>query len=147
MFDNCLGDSRQTIVLLNDSSGKTRPNNSFIKLASCLCPIIQYGVLDYGCCSFSSFSPIYHFQKRIIKVIDIRKRHDDSEDLFTANKILTLFELHIYELLKFILKSLNHMHSEDYLNITFQFESCTHSTRRAVEKTISHTSVFRKCNH
>ena len=44
-----------------------------------------------------------------------------------------MFELHIYELLKFILKSLNHMHSEDYLNtgFIFQFESCTHSTRRA----------------
>ena len=70
-------------------------------------------------------------QKKIIKLIYFRKRHDDSEDLFTANKILTVFELHIYELLKFVLKSLNHMHSEDYLNTIFQFESCIHSTRRA----------------
>ena len=36
MFDNCLGDSRQTFTLLNELSGKTRPNNSFIKLASCI---------------------------------------------------------------------------------------------------------------
>ena len=53
-----------------------------------VCPIIQYGVLVYGCCSFSSLSPIHQLQKRIIKVIYFRKRHDDSEDLFTANKIL-----------------------------------------------------------
>ena len=92
-----------------------------------VCPIIQYGVLVYGCCSFSSLSPIYQLQKKIIKVIYFRKRHNDSEDLFTANKILTVLELHIYKLLK----SLNHMHSEDYLNTIFQFESCTHSTRRA----------------
>ena len=96
-----------------------------------VCRIIQYGVLVYGCCSFSSLSPIHQLQKKIIKVIYFRKRHDDSEDLFTANKILTVFELHIYELLKFVLKSLNHMHSEDYLNTIFQFESCTHSTTRA----------------
>ena len=84
-----------------------------------VCPIIQYGVLVYGCCSFSSLSPIYQLQKKIIKVIYFRKRHDDSKDLFTANKILTVFELHINELLKFVLKSLNHMHSEDYLNTIF----------------------------
>ena len=36
MFDNCLGDSRKTFALFNESSGKTRPNNSFIKLASCI---------------------------------------------------------------------------------------------------------------
>ena len=60
----------------------------------------------------------------------ITKFHDDSEDLYTANKMLTVFELHIYELLEFVLKSLNHMHSEDYINTVFQF-SCTDSTRRA----------------
>ena len=96
-----------------------------------VCPIIPYGILVYGCCSFSSLSPIYQLQRKIITVIYFRKRHDDIEDLFTANKILTVFELHIYELLKFVLKSSNHMHSEDYLNTIFQFESCTHSTRRA----------------
>ena len=94
-------------------------------------PIIQYNFLVYGCCSFSSLYPIYQLQKKKIKVIYFRKRHDDSEGLFRANKILTVFELHIYELLRFVLKSLNHMHSEDYLNTIFQFESCTHSTRRA----------------
>ena len=36
MFDNCLGDSRKTFPLFNELSGKTRSNNSFIKLASCI---------------------------------------------------------------------------------------------------------------
>ena len=36
MFDNYLGDSRQKLTLFSELSGKTRPNNSFNKLASCI---------------------------------------------------------------------------------------------------------------
>ena len=32
-----------------------------------VCAISQYGVLVYGCCSFSSLSPIYQLQKKTIK--------------------------------------------------------------------------------
>ena len=38
------------------------------------------------------------------------------------NKILLAYELHIFELLKFVLRSLNKLHSENFLNNFFSFE-------------------------
>ena len=38
------------------------------------------------------------------------------------NRILTVYELHIYKLLKFFLRSLNNLHSENFLNNFFSFE-------------------------
>ena len=98
---------------------------------SIICPIIQYGILVYGCSSFTSLAPIHLLQKKILKLIYFKSRFDQSEDLFCANKILTVFELHVYELLKFVLKSINSFHAEDYLNSMFQFERHFLTTRRA----------------
>ena len=70
-------------------------------------PIIQYGILVYGCCSYSSVLLIYILQKKILKFIYFRKRSDSSRDIFISNKLLTVFEFHVYELLQFVLKSLS----------------------------------------
>ena len=92
-------------------------------------PIIQYGILVYGCCSFSSLKPILTLQKKILKFIYFRKKDDHSEDIFLENSILTVYELHIYELIKFVLKSIHKLHAEDFLNNLFQFEK-NKKTRR-----------------
>ena len=63
-----------------------------------------YGVLIYGCCNFSILKPICLLQKKILKFIHSRKRSDTSEDLFRQNGLLTIYELQIYELLKFVLR-------------------------------------------
>ena len=39
-------------------------------------PIIQYGVLVYGCCSYTSLEPIYVLQKKILKFMYFRKSRD-----------------------------------------------------------------------
>ena len=44
--------------------------------------------------------------------------------------MLTVFEFHIYELLKFDLKSLKKMYSETYLNELFEYEHGTRNTRK-----------------
>ena len=36
--------------------------------------IIQYGILVYGCCSYSSLLPIFRLQKKILNVIHFRKK-------------------------------------------------------------------------
>ena len=100
-------------------------------------PIIQYGILVYGCCSYSSLLPIYILQKKILKIIYFRKRSVSSRDIFISNKLLTVFEFHIYELLKFVLKSLKNMHSENYLNELFEHEHSTRNTRRSTKTTSS----------
>ena len=92
-------------------------------------PIMQYAILVYGCCIFLSLVVVHQLQKKNLLTF-FRKRHDHSNDLFIGNKILTVFELHIYELLKF-LKSLNRLHTEKYLNDNFQLERSGVTTRRA----------------
>ena len=96
-------------------------------------PIIQYGILVYGCCSYSSLLPIYILQKKILKFIYFRKRSDSSWDIFISNKLLTVFEFHVYELLKFVLKSLKKTHIESYLNELFEYEHSTRNTRRSTK--------------
>ena len=87
----------------------------------------------YDCCNYSSLLPIYILQKKILKFIYFRKRSDSSRDIFVSNKLLTVFEFHIYELLKFVLKSLKKMHSESYLNELFEYEHSTRNTRRSTK--------------
>ena len=42
--------------------------------------------------------------------------------IYLLNKVLTVYEVHIYELLKFALRSSNLLHSETFLNDLFVFE-------------------------
>ena len=86
-------------------------------------PVLQYGVLIYGCCSYSSLTPLFLLQKKILKFIYFRKRTDSSEDIFADNKILSVYELHIYELIKFVLNSINNFHSDECLNSLFTFQN------------------------
>ena len=65
----------------------------------------------------------YLLQKKILKFIYFRNRRDHCEDIFQRHKILSLFELHIYEMLKFVLRSIYQLHSEKYLNDLFSFEN------------------------
>ena len=68
-------------------------------------PIIQYGILIYGCCSYSSLECLFLLQKKILKFICFRKRSDSSRDIFLENKFLSVFEIHVYDLLKFVLRA------------------------------------------
>ena len=51
---------------------------------------IQYGILVYGCCSYSSLFPIFRLQKKILKIIHFRKKRDGCNDMFINNTILCL---------------------------------------------------------
>ena len=86
-------------------------------------PIIQYGILVFGCCSYKALEPIFIMQKKILKLIYFRKRRDSCDDIFLKNECLTVYELHIYELLKFVLRSIFKVHSIDSLNNYFVFSS------------------------
>ena len=87
----------------NDYHTKLKEGNSIANIAirinkyykSNIEPIIQYGILVYGCCKYTSLLPILMMQKKILKFIYFRKRHDSSDDLFIQNGILTVFELHL----------------------------------------------------
>ncbi len=64
-------------------------------------PIIQYGLLVYGCCPFSNLYKVLIWQKRIMKTFYFRRRDSSTDDVFESYKVLSVYELHIYELLNF----------------------------------------------
>ena len=66
---------------------------------------------------FLSIKNISSSEKNL-KIIFFRKHLD----IFVSNKILTVYELHIYELLKIVLRSFNQLQSETFLNDRFVFE-------------------------
>ncbi len=68
-------------------------------------------------------------QKKILKFIHFRKRHEQYSDIFETNGILTVYELYIYELLKFVLRSINGLHGEKYSNSYFVFDQSGRCTR------------------
>ena len=72
-------------------------------------PIIQYGVLIYGCVSFTALQSLVLLQKKTLRLIFLWKY-----------KVLTAHELHIYALLKFVMKSINKIHTDTYLNELFR---------------------------
>ena len=64
--------SKQCVIL-----AKLRhvPRNQLISFYnSNVTPLIQYGALVYGCCTYSALLPIYLLQKKILKVIYFRKK-------------------------------------------------------------------------
>ena len=58
-------------------------------------------------------------KKKKLKFIYFRNRRDHCEDIFRRHKILSAFELHIYEMLKFFLGYIYQLHSEKYFNDLF----------------------------
>ena len=75
--------------------------NSYIK------PIIQYGILIYGCTHKSILNRILMVQKRITRLIFFKRFKDPVTDVMTEHKIYTVYELQYYELLKEVVKNLN----------------------------------------
>ena len=63
-------------------------------------PVLQYGILIYGCVKKSNLYAIHKSQKRFFRIA-FRKRYRDSiSDKLEKLKIASVFELHIYELFK-----------------------------------------------
>ena len=79
-------------------------------------PIVQYGVLVYGCTAFSNLLPIWHLQKRIWRNIYHMPKHTNVDQVMSENGLETVYELHVDELLKFILKSMTTGHESQLLN-------------------------------
>ena len=86
-------------------------------------PIIQYGVLVYACTVFGNLGPIHHLQKRIIRSICFLPKFASVDHFMVTNKIATVYELHVFELVKFILSSIAGRHQSNLLNSVLSFAS------------------------
>ena len=79
-------------------------------------PVVQYGILLYGCTAYSSLEPIFRIQKRIMRNIFNLPKFASVKDLMIEHDVATVYELHVYELFKFIVDCLRQDHSVDLLN-------------------------------
>ena len=86
-------------------------------------PLIQYGVLIYGCTSFSSLCDIEKLQRKIFRLNFFKRFKDSISPILLKHGVLTVHELYVYELLKFVLRSVLSLHSESYFNNIFTFKN------------------------
>ena len=73
--------------------------NAFIK------PLIQYGILVYGSSSLGTLFPIFEKQKKLLTIIFGVQRSHPSAELFIRGRVLSVYNLYVYELFKFVTKS------------------------------------------
>ena len=68
-------------------------------------PIIQYGVLAYGSTTKSFLRPI-NKANRLLRIIFFKRKFESTTKIREENNIYSTQELHIYELLKLLIKVL-----------------------------------------
>ena len=68
-------------------------------------PIIQYGLLIYGCTRKSVLNDIFLVQKKILRITYFKNRRYPSDELFRRSEIMNVFDLYVFELLKFAVRS------------------------------------------
>ena len=85
----------------------------------------------FSCIRYSALEPIFHMQIKISKVIHFLNRRETSQDIFISNKILSVYELHLYELMKIVLRSVKVLHSINCLNTLFTYQTSVRSTPMA----------------
>ena len=76
-------------------------------------PILQYGVLVYACANKTDIKQLDWAQNHIIRIIFGLKKYESVREVKDRFKLLTVTELHTYELLKILVKILrNEVQSE-----------------------------------
>ena len=68
-------------------------------------PIIQYGLLIYGCTRKSVLNDIFLVQKKILRITYFKHRRYPSDELFKRSEIMNVFDLYAFELSKFAVRS------------------------------------------
>ena len=79
-----------------------------------------------------AFYPFF-IQKKIIRFF-FQRKYESIRQVLNDEKFLTVHELHVYELLKFVLRSMARLPSETFLNKLFVFDKQSYMTRRSIFK-------------
>ena len=86
-------------------------------------PVIQYGVLTYGCTSRSHLLPtlpIYLQQKKLLRLIFFKSSRYHSSSFFEDSGIQNSYDIYMFELLKISLFSIKQLQPTCYLNNIFK---------------------------
>ena len=65
-------------------------------------PIVQYGVLVYGCNSFTVLEPLLSMLRIIIRLINFKSKDESVSKVFEDMKILAVHALYVYELINLV---------------------------------------------
>ena len=87
-----------------------------------------------GAAAIATCCPFTIYKRKYINSFISEKKSDSANDIFVKNNLLNIYQLHIYELLKLVLKSLSGLHRESYLNSLFSFSPSTPT--RSASKTL-----------
>ena len=85
-------------------------NKSFVQ------PVIQYGVLIYGTASKTNLKFVEVEIKQISRIIFRKQSHQSTANEREKYGIFLVKELHIYELLKFLTKTIRREHKNEVFN-------------------------------
>ena len=119
-----------------------------VLLKYCFCNvkrIVQDGILVYGCTSFIALEPIIAMQRKILRLIYFKSKHEIVSKVFEDVKILTVHELYVYELIKFVCKSVNNLSTTALFKSFYELNSgqkCTRSSRLLTFTVSSKRSTF-----
>ena len=94
-------------------------------------PVIQYGVLIYGCTSRNRLLPISLQQKKLIRPIFCKSSWYHSSSHFEDSGTQNNYSIYTFELLKFSLFSIKQLQPTCYLNNIFKGQLKTSMATRA----------------
>ncbi len=105
-------------------------------------PIIQYGIIAYGCTCKTNLDTIYKIQNKILRAIYFLGYRDPVHDKYKKARILNVYELFVYELLKFVIKSVRNS-LVDELNQVIRIRDEVYYETRSVVKRLTNPVVHR----
>ena len=119
--------SRKTLLLYYNAYVKT---------------LLNYGILIYGSGNLTSLNKLYMVQRRILRCIFFKSRFQSIKDILTKFKILTVYELYFYELIKELFKNLRNDSPLDYLKSVDQISNrrLTRNREKGLLNSIKNTS-------
>ena len=82
-------------------------------------PIVQYGVLVYGCTNLTLLNKLDKGIKRILRIITFKRKPDSVVRTRELNQIPLATELHVYELFKLFIKLIRGQSSVNILENCF----------------------------
>ena len=75
--------------------------------------MIEYGILFYGCTTYSKLDRILKIQKNIVRMIFFSNFKESTYESFCNNTLLTVHEFYVKHLLMYSFKSVNDLHKDE----------------------------------
>ena len=109
-------------------------------------PILQYGILVYGCTYITHLKKIALMQRKLLRLIFFKRKTMSIESEMINAHILSVPQLYVYELIKFAFRSVRKEVSSDHLNnlYTRAKSNCSRSNKKTLFQLPLHSNNWEK---